>query len=629
MFDGGSVDETVEVLRSFGERPELRWVSERDGGVVDAVNKGLRRASGEVLAIQSSDDVYLPGAVEAAVAALEADVAAGFVYGDAEYVDESGSVIGQTHLKEWNLEEYLRRDVFVIQSSAFFRASVARAVGFWDEDVPYAADSDYWLRLGAIRPARKVERLLSRYRYHEAQRDKAGGLPARDWERAVRKRRAEGLLAPETRRAMERGIHLTWHHYTPQADWRERTRRAYRALLAEPDALRAPTFPRRELLPGREPIWKLLSRTKRALGALALDKPPFAWPLLVPGSGGEWDTLHNRNERIARNPDGPGWDCDWEWTSDLNLPSAIPAAGDRLLRLALRAWPVRMDGERDATMDATPDVSFIVGHRGEERLPLLLATLRSLRSQKGCSTEIVVVEQAVEPILEGRLPEGVKWVHQQPRGGDMRFSRSWAFNRGVLEARGRIVVLHDNDILAPAAYAAETMRLAGLGFEAMRLQRYVFYLDEESTKSLTRDAGDEPLSKRRWHVEAVRQNCQGGTIAVTKDAYARIGGHDESFLGWGGEDNEFFDRCRILRFHPWSYLPFVHLWHAPQAGKRDPAGARSRLKEALAVPAATRAAALAQQLALGMGDVGRGSATPPEHPAAPAHLPGRTGRGEL
>ena len=70
--DGGSSDDTISVLRSL-KNPEVNWVCEADEGVVDAVNKGLRRANGDVLSIQSSDDVFVDGAVEAAVEALSQD----------------------------------------------------------------------------------------------------------------------------------------------------------------------------------------------------------------------------------------------------------------------------------------------------------------------------------------------------------------------------------------------------------------------------------------------------------------------------------------------------------------------------------------------------------------------------
>jgi glycosyltransferase involved in cell wall biosynthesis len=79
--DGGSTDGTISVLRSL-DAPELSWISESDEGVVDAVNKGLRRARGDILSIQSSDDLFLGGAIEAAVEALFHDPTIGLVYGE-------------------------------------------------------------------------------------------------------------------------------------------------------------------------------------------------------------------------------------------------------------------------------------------------------------------------------------------------------------------------------------------------------------------------------------------------------------------------------------------------------------------------------------------------------------------
>ena len=58
----------------------------------------------------------------------------------------------------------------------------------------------------------------------------------------------------------------------------------------------------------------------------------------------------------------------------------------------------------------------------------------------------------------------------------MPYSRAWAFNVGAREAGGRILVFHDNDILAPARYAAELVRVMARGYQVARLQRFVFYL---------------------------------------------------------------------------------------------------------------------------------------------------------
>jgi len=57
------------------------------------------------------------------------------------------------------------------------------------------------------------------------------------------------------------------------------------------------------------------------------------------------------------------------------------------------------------------------------------------------------------------------------------------------------------------------------------------------------------------------------SIAITRDGYQRIGGMDEGFIGWGGEDNEFWERCQTLKLWPYGALPLVHLWHPAQPGK--------------------------------------------------------------
>ncbi|MGH8106448.1 MAG: galactosyltransferase-related protein, partial [Arenimonas sp.] len=68
--------------------------------------------------------------------------------------------------------------------------------------------------------------------------------------------------------------------------------------------------------------------------------------------------------------------------------------------------------------------------------------------------------------------------------------------------------------------------------------------------------------------ESIMQNSEGGgSIAITRKAYEEIGGFDESFIGWGGEDNEFWERAKTRRLWPYAFLPIVHLWHAAQPGK--------------------------------------------------------------
>lgn len=266
VFDGGSKDETVEVLRSYGSRGELRWVSEPDKGVVDAVNKGLAAARGTIQAIQSSDDTYLPGAISSAVAAFEADPQLALVYGDVEYIDATSRLRDRTRLRPWSLEEYVGKRTFIPQPAAFFTKAAADAAGPWRSEISYAADAEFYLRLAMRGGVRKLDVLLGRYRYHEEQRDRAGQRISRDWAESIALWIAETKPPRRLRRIARAGIHLTNAHYLSDAEWPRRTIELYAALLREPSLLTDPNFMRRELIPGRTPLWRALSRIKRAMG---------------------------------------------------------------------------------------------------------------------------------------------------------------------------------------------------------------------------------------------------------------------------------------------------------------------------------------------------------------------------
>ena len=265
VIDGASTDETLSELKSFGDAPELRWRSEPDRGVVDAVNKGLRDARGEILVIQSSDDFFAPGAIRTMVEAFDRHPEAGLIFGDIEHVDTESRTIGPaTSLPEFDLFAYLAKLQYIPQPSAFFRAEAARAAGAWREDVSYAADAEFYLRVALKAPVRKVDAVISRYRHHEGQRETSGAKIIRDWTRAM-----EPYLHdpdPQIRKHARAGVLNVRYRYTPEHDWVSRTSALYRAALADPGILRNPEIrARKEWLPGRYPIWRMLSRIKRIL----------------------------------------------------------------------------------------------------------------------------------------------------------------------------------------------------------------------------------------------------------------------------------------------------------------------------------------------------------------------------
>jgi glycosyltransferase involved in cell wall biosynthesis len=261
VLDGASKDDTVDILRSY-DAPELRWWSEPDRGVVDAVNKGLALASGDVVAIQSSDDAYMPGAFSAIVGAME-DF--GLVYGDVETIDAVSRATGRTQLPPFDLYEYAGKLTYIPQPGAFFTAEAMRTAGWWREDISYAADAEFYLRIAMKFPVKKIDRVLARYRHHEEQRDKMSARIQNDWKNAI-----EPLMKSSDRR-MRRyaraSIDLACLRYTPESQWIRRTIAAYHAMLVNPAVLRSADFRHtRDLFPGRYPIWRALSQLKRALG---------------------------------------------------------------------------------------------------------------------------------------------------------------------------------------------------------------------------------------------------------------------------------------------------------------------------------------------------------------------------
>lgn len=325
-----------------------------------------------------------------------------------------------------------------------------------------------------------------------------------------------------------------------------------------------------------------------SLGALVHDVPRFLWTMR-PGERaagvGHWVEMRNRRERLESAPDGLGMRCRWQWTSDLHLARAYPPMARRLMARALHDWPVRC-ADAPPVAHAEPAVSFMIGHRGLERLPHLLLTLRSIAAQDDVSFECVVVEQSATPQVAAELPGWVRYLHTPVPEG-RRYSRSAAFNAGARMARGRLLVFHDNDMLVPSRYGSELAARHAEGYEVVNLKRFVFYLSaEHSTRVLTDGppfTGCAP--------EAVVQNLEaGGSLAVDRAAFDEIGGFDESFEGWGGEDTELWDRALTRRCWEYGYLPIVHLWHAAQAEKGR--GGNGRYDELVHVAATERIARL-------------------------------------
>jgi glycosyltransferase involved in cell wall biosynthesis len=164
--DGASSDDSVAILRKYA--PFLdHWASEPDRGQSDALNQGFRRATGDLMGWLNSDDVLLPGALQAIATAAGRDRQAGVYVGGGEFINARGK-----KLSEWrNTVEQInhpldwRRNQF-FQPSAYFRRTVWEAVGPLDVSLHYAMDVDLWVRAARQFHFCLVPGSLSRYRLH-------------------------------------------------------------------------------------------------------------------------------------------------------------------------------------------------------------------------------------------------------------------------------------------------------------------------------------------------------------------------------------------------------------------------------------------------------------------------------
>lgn len=165
VVDGGSTDGSREIIEKYANRLAW-WVSEKDRGQTDAINKGFARARGEVLAWLNSDDTYQPSAIREAVEFLRANPQVGLVYGDANYIDEHGRVIGRFPAAQTDYRRLRQGYVHIPQQSAFFRGDLWRKVGPLDDSFYFAMDYDLWVRLAHEAPIVYLPRVWANFRLH-------------------------------------------------------------------------------------------------------------------------------------------------------------------------------------------------------------------------------------------------------------------------------------------------------------------------------------------------------------------------------------------------------------------------------------------------------------------------------
>ena len=170
VVDGGSTDNTLEVLKHYDSR--MRWISEPDNGQTDAINKGMRLSTGEIVAYLNSDDYYFPGAVSRAVNFFRNNWNCGFIYGEGILADEAGNFIDRFNTVSFDMDT-LASYCFILQPASFIKREAYIAVGGFDDRNNACMDYDMWFRLGQRYGAGYLNEYLAVWRVHDECKSRA------------------------------------------------------------------------------------------------------------------------------------------------------------------------------------------------------------------------------------------------------------------------------------------------------------------------------------------------------------------------------------------------------------------------------------------------------------------------
>ena len=179
VVDAMSSDGTAEVLAGYGDR--IRWISNQ---TTARRMPSTRRSSstGDIVGWLNSDDVYLPGALRTAVKVFEEHPEIVAVYGEAEFIDSAGNVLGPCTVEPFGVDRLINVLDYIVQPATFFRRSAYLAVGGLDRRLTYCLDYDLWIRLAKRGRCLHVTRPLAQVRNTPRRKPRAAGWP--DWRRS-------------------------------------------------------------------------------------------------------------------------------------------------------------------------------------------------------------------------------------------------------------------------------------------------------------------------------------------------------------------------------------------------------------------------------------------------------------
>lgn len=176
IIDGGSNDNSVEIIKKYESKLAF-WISEKDSGQSNAINKGFVKATGDILCWLNSDDMFMPGILNY-VAKEFADTNVSILTGSSvRYGETPEGIKTSSHTIVADYNELSLKDVdYIMQPSTFWRTQVWNKVGKLNENLHFVFDWEWFLRAETINiPFKAVNKTLSIYRIHGNQKTGTGG----------------------------------------------------------------------------------------------------------------------------------------------------------------------------------------------------------------------------------------------------------------------------------------------------------------------------------------------------------------------------------------------------------------------------------------------------------------------
>ena len=197
IIDAGSTDKTLNVLNAYDKY--VNWISEPDEGQSDGLNKGFKKATGDIIGWFNSDDRVPPNALRSVSEFFNNNPNEIALVGDQRIIDESGNEIKIIKSRSYTYDYLLNQAKGITQNSTFFKRSVFDQIGYLNKNTHYAMDRDLFIRIASLRPMPYIPKVLGEFRIQEnAKTAKGSYYFAKDMLR-IRKQYNGRLFGPGNR----------------------------------------------------------------------------------------------------------------------------------------------------------------------------------------------------------------------------------------------------------------------------------------------------------------------------------------------------------------------------------------------------------------------------------------------